>query len=436
MDCIQPLWRHIHRRQNYWWVIEGDISKCFDRVNHQRLLAAIARRIDDNRVMALQRLLLKAGVMEEGVVHTTEEGTPQGGILSPLLANIYLHDLDVWWQQRWGVLTPKQRQYRKAKARAQGTGAGHVLYWRYADDFILLTNGSKSYAHALREQLRQFLQEELHLELNMAKTQVTHAKDGVDFLGFHIQWMTPTRKRPWLRVTPSAKNVYRFKTKIREMTASNRGYDAPSQKIAAINRVTRGWIAYYRHSNVKKMASSLDYWVNLRVVKWAKRRHAARIRQVLNMYKARQTDNGRNRWNLRVLNDHRQSIWLFKMADVGITRYVSRAASSWQNPYLDATEVVPSSSGQSPLEEDAWMGNSLSSAHLNWAGEAKARAHYVCQGCDRSLLAGEVDQLHTHHRVPKHRGGQYHPRNAQVLCQPCHASVHKSQMSKADGRAV
>jgi group II intron reverse transcriptase/maturase len=425
MDCIRPLWRHITRHQNYWWAVEGDISKCFDRVNHEILLKLVAKRVDDKHIMRLLRMLLKTGVMENGVVHTTEEGTPQGGILSPLLMNIYLHELDTWWYRNWGCLTPKQKQQRRTRGR-EGTGEGNVLYWRYADDFTLLTNGTRAYAYRLREHLCQFLEDELHLELNMDKTRVTHAKDGFDFLGFHVQWVTPPGKKPWLRVTPSDKNIQRFKAKIQEMTAANRIFDAPDHKIAAINRVTRGWINYYRYSNVKEIASKLDYWVNQKFVKWARRKHSKGVRYVLRLYKARQIENGRNRWNLRVVNAQGKPFWLFKMSDVTIERYRDRAASAWQNPYIGASQEVPTADEEPPVDDRAWIGRSEGTRQRNWALKVKADAHYTCEGCGGSLLAGEVKELHAHHRVSKSKGGSLHPNNAKVLCQRCHVKVHKS----------
>jgi group II intron reverse transcriptase/maturase len=406
-------------------VIEGDISKCFDRVSHQTLLKLIGKRIDDKQVMRLLKTLLRTGVMENGVVHTTEEGTPQGGLLSPLLANIYLHELDAWWHRNWGSLTPGQKSWRRKRGKRDGTGEGSVVYLRYADDFILLTNGTKSYAHEIRDRLHRFLRDELHLELNVEKTKITHAKDGFDFLGFHIQWVTPPRNKPWLRVTPSAGNVKRLKARIREMTASNRGYDAPDKKIAAINMVTRGWIHYYRYTNVKAVASKLDFWVTRRFVKWARRKHNKGVRYVLRMYEARQIEDGRNRSNMRVMNAHGRPFWLFKMSDVPIRRYRDRAASSWQNPYLDATVALPPGSGETPTDSDAWIGNSWQAAWRDWAYNAQADVQYLCQNCGRSLLTGDVEQLHTHHRVPRRKGGQHHPNNARVLCQECHVDVHK-----------
>jgi RNA-directed DNA polymerase len=290
---------------------------------------------------------------------------------------------------------------------------------------VLLTNGSKAFAHEIRNRLYQFLQDDLQLELNLEKTKITHAKDGFDFLGFHIQWVTQPRNKPWLRVTPSIQSIRRFKAKIREMTAANRGHDAPDQKIAAINMVTRGWIYYYRYSNVKAIAGDLDFWISRRFTKWAKRKHDKGIRYVLRLYEARQTDDGRDRLNLRVINAHGKPLWLFKMSDVTIERYQDRALSSYHNPYLDTTQKVPTSTGEKPLDENTWSGSSRLAGHRDLARNAREESNFTCQQCGRSLLAGEIEQLDTHHRVPQSKGGQHHSDNMKVLCQKCHVKAHK-----------
>jgi hypothetical protein len=190
----------------------------------------------------------------------------------------------------------------------------------------MLTNVTKAYAHKIRDRLHQFLKDELHLDLNMDKTRVTHAKDGFDFLGFHIQWVTPPRNKPWLRITPSDKNIERLKAKIRDMTAGNRGFDAPDHKIAAINMVTRGWIYYYRHCNVKRIANRLDFWIAQKFTKWAKRKHNKGGRYVWALYWDRGNLSGCSRWlmspsfltrfgqhltgRIRIWTHHAMCLWL------------------------------------------------------------------------------------------------------------------------------
>jgi len=425
MDCVAPLWRYINPQVKFWWVIEGDISGCFDCVNHKILMRLIRRRIKDRHVLKLVQMLLKAGVMENGVVHTSEEGTPQGGIFSPMLANIYLHEFDRFWHQRWGTLSEGQRKYQRGKGRRGGTGEGTVLLLRYADDFILLTNGSKQYAYHVREVVQDFLWEELHLKLNMDKTKVTHAKDGFDFLGFHIQWMEPSNSKGWLRITPSQKNIERFKMAIRDMTASNRGNDLPLEKILAINRLLRGWIYYYRYVNVKGVAQKLDFWVNQRFVRWAKRRHNKGIRWVLGRYKARQKENSYGRNNLRVMNDRGEPVWLFKMADVPLRRYGFRRPRP--NPYLAIEQEMPEWDVDVPVKDGWWSGTlpPEDTKERQLRHRVTAEAKYRCQRCERSLQGGEIKTIHMHHRVRRRKGGQHCRNNVKVLCPECHLEAHK-----------
>jgi RNA-directed DNA polymerase len=176
-DAISELYNRIPNSQNrHRWIIEGDIRKCFDRVNHDKLLTLIEQRIQDQRIVKLIAGMLKAGVLEDGLFARTEEGTPQGGPLSPLLANIYLHELDRWIRRYGPGLTPKEKKCRRRNHE------GNAVYQRYADDFVILWNGPKAKTEELREELRRFLQEELHLELSLEKTKITHATEGFDFL--------------------------------------------------------------------------------------------------------------------------------------------------------------------------------------------------------------------------------------------------------------
>src|SRR4030042_2260527 len=113
MDCVYVCYSRIQRRNKFYWVIEGDIRKCFDRINHKKLVELMQKRIADRPSIKLINAFLEAGVMEDGLFQETPEGTPQGGILSPLLANIYLHELDRWWWERYGNLS----RTKKAKRR-------------------------------------------------------------------------------------------------------------------------------------------------------------------------------------------------------------------------------------------------------------------------------------------------------------------------------
>ena len=180
MDCIAQCYRNINEQKNYYWVIEGDIEGCFDHIHHKKLVQTIRRRIADKHVLELIDRFLNAGIMEKVLFKRTSEGVPQGGIFSPLLANIYLNELDQWWITNYHLT-----QHKRYKRRLNGLG--NYILIRYADDFIVLCNGTRQSAELMNNQLQTFLTSELNLTLSSEKTLITHVEDGFTFLGFHIQ---------------------------------------------------------------------------------------------------------------------------------------------------------------------------------------------------------------------------------------------------------
>ncbi len=179
MDCVADCYANITTEHRYYWVIEGDIEECFDHIHHKTLLNILKKRIADKRSLKLIDLFLNAGIMEGTLFKHTAEGVPQGGIFSPLLANIYLHQLDRWWNDNYHLT--KYKRYHRRKV-----GLGNYILIRYADDFVILCNGNRQSAEEMKEQLREFLDKELHLKLSVEKTRITHVQDGFDFLGFHL----------------------------------------------------------------------------------------------------------------------------------------------------------------------------------------------------------------------------------------------------------
>jgi RNA-directed DNA polymerase len=162
---------------SYQWVIEGDIASYFDTIPHRRLIKAVKKRIADRDIRALLWKFLRAGVMEQGNLKETLTGTPQGGIVSPLAANIYLHELDTYMESNYLKLSDKQRLRRRAEGKA------NFLYVRYADDFIVLCNGTKAEALKMKEELKTVL-DHMGLTLSEEKTKITHITEGFDFLGY------------------------------------------------------------------------------------------------------------------------------------------------------------------------------------------------------------------------------------------------------------
>jgi len=219
------------------WVVDLDLDKFFDRVNHDVMMARVARRVKDKRVLRLIRRFLEAGMMEGGLVSPRTEGTPQGGPLSPLLSNILLDELDKELERR-----------------------GH-RFVRYADDCNVYVQ-SQSAGERVMASLEKFLRERLRLKVNQEKSAVAHPWDR-KFLGY-----TVTReKRPRLKVAPQS--VKRLREKLQPIFRAGRGRPL-ARTIQALNRILSGWRSYFRKAEVLSVFEDLDGWVRrkLRCVVW------------------------------------------------------------------------------------------------------------------------------------------------------------------------
>ena len=169
------------RQKKMNWVIEGDITGYFDHIQHQTLMRLLRRRIQDNKLLGVIWQMLRAGVMEGELFKKTSEGTPQGGIISPLLANVYLHEIDAWFHKNYTGLNYNEKNRRRQRKE------GNAFYVRYADDFVVAWNGTKEGAERLKAELTTFLRDELGLELSAEKTLITHAMtEKAKFLGYAV----------------------------------------------------------------------------------------------------------------------------------------------------------------------------------------------------------------------------------------------------------
>ena len=405
MDCIARLDSYINRRNKYYWIVEGDVKAAFDSVHHDILLKLLTERIADRRLLKLVAQFLKAGIMDGKLFQDTDIGVPQGSICSPLLANIYLHQLDLFWWDKYGGL------HRKVKERRRQQHLGNCSLIRYADDWLLLTNGEKAEAYRLRDEVQSFLAERLKLELSVEKTHVTHVNDGFTFLGFHIRRYVSAHDRPKLLVTPSEKSQQRLKAKIKEMTSCKRFRDSPLLKFSALNAVTRGWISYYRHCNAKETAKDLDFWINQRLFLWLQKRHRLPPRRILKMYHHRQDG---KRLNLGIRNGE-DWLFLYRMSDQAITKYRSRKPP---NPYIAEDWGTSLEKLETPLKSVTWLGNAENNEQQReLKAEVKAARGAKCERC------GSTVNLDLHHLKARRIGGQTTTANVQLLCRACHAQT-------------
>ncbi len=234
-DAVRAARDHI--AAGHRWVVDMDLEKFFDRVNHDVLMARVARRVKDHRMLRVIRRFLQAGIMSEGVVSPREEGTPQGGPLSPLLSNILLDDLDRTLERR-----------------------GH-RFVRYADDCNVYVKSRKAGERVLAS-LERFLARRLRLKINHTKSGVARPWNR-KFLGYSVT----THRQPKLRIAPES--VKRLKTKLRPILRAGRGRNL-GRVCWQLNRVLRGWVAYYRLAEVKASFEVLDQWIRrkLRCILW------------------------------------------------------------------------------------------------------------------------------------------------------------------------
>lgn len=236
------------------WVVDADIKGAFDNISHEFLLKAL----DQFSARELVKLWLKAGYMEWGQLHATEAGTPQGGVISPLLANIALHGME----QALGVKRDSKGVYRCSKRAVV----------RYADDFLVFCESREDAMQCVKI-LNRFLAAR-GLEFSAEKTRVVNLRDGFDFLGFHIrQFKSGSTKTGWkLFIQPSKSSVQKLKEKLRLIWQEGRHLPL-SVMISRLNAVIRGWGNYHRKRQASRTFHKLDSWMFQRAVRFVKRRH-------------------------------------------------------------------------------------------------------------------------------------------------------------------
>lgn len=266
-DAIAEI--HFFASRSYEWVFEADIKACFDEIDHLALLDRMRRRIGDKRVLGLVKAFLRAGILAvEGLDRTTITGTPQGGILSPLLANIALSCLDEHFARKWAALGP---EWKRAKHRR--TGGAIMRLIRYADDFVILVSGSRADAEALRDEVATVLAP-MGLRLSDEKTRGCHIDEGFDFLGWRIQrrsWRGRIGKRT-VYTYPSKKALASVTEKVRSLTRRAR-HRTLADLLRSVNPVLRGWCNYFRHGVSSRTFGYVDHFSFWRIVNWLRKRH-------------------------------------------------------------------------------------------------------------------------------------------------------------------
>jgi RNA-directed DNA polymerase len=267
-DAIAEI--HQFASRSYEWVLEGDIEACFDTIDHPALMDRVRRRVGDKRVLCLVKAFLRSGILgEDGQLRNTVTGTPQGGILSPLLANVALSVLDEHFAEAWQAVSGTT--YQRTKRRRSGLANCRTV--RYADDFVVLVAGTEAHAHAVREEVAAVLAP-MGLRLSEAKTRVCHIDEGFDFLGFRIQRRRKrgTDKRV-VYTYPAKKALACIVGRVRALTRRS-SHPTLAVLLRQLNPVLRGWCTYFRYGVSKATFGYLDQYTWHRVVRWIRKRHS------------------------------------------------------------------------------------------------------------------------------------------------------------------
>lgn len=397
-DAIAQCFNVLAPKRAPQWILEGDIQACFDRISHEWLLAHIPM---EQRTL---RKWLKAGYMEKRVFYETEDGTPQGGPISPVLANLTLDGLE------------RLLLVRFSKARRK-TRSAKVNMVRYADDFIITGSSKELLEEEVKPLVEQFMRER-GLILSPEKTLVTHIEDGFDFLGQHVR-----KYDGKLLIKPAHKNVKTFLDNIRDILKDDKQAIA-GNLIEVLNPKIRGWAVYHRHVVSKQTFKKVDREIFLALWRWAKRRHSGKPHTWIRE---------------KYFRTIKEQNWVFsgEVTDKdGTTRQV-RLVSAMQTPIKRHTKIRERANPYDPQWEvyfEERLGVKM--AHdLKGRRQLLAlwkRQNGLCPNCHQKIT--QVTGWHNHHRVWRTKGGKDQAENRVLLHPNCHMQVHSQQEEVAEPR--
>lgn len=369
------------------WVLDADIAGCFDNIAHEPLMETIG----NFPARKLIHQWLKAGYMEKGGFFETEAGTPQGGIISPLLANIALHGME-------DVLGVRYDN--------RGKLIGNRALVRYADDFVVFCE-TKEDAEQVKFTLNKWMGER-GLQLSEEKTKISHLTEGFDFLGFNVrQYAAPQSKTGWkLLIKPSQKSMQKIREKLRQQWLNLKGCDVKTI-IMKLNPIIRGWANYFRIGVSSEAFADLDDWMFRRESRYANHTHPNKNNGWRkNKYWGRLNLNRKDNW---VFGDKYSGNHLLKFTWFEIDRHII---------------VQGKSSPDDPSLTEYWEKREKAKAkQLSPSIQKLAQKQgCVCLICGQSLFNGE--EIHKHHKTPKNQGGKDTYANLELVHLLCHQQIH------------
>ncbi|MBW4425351.1 MAG: group II intron reverse transcriptase/maturase [Nostoc desertorum CM1-VF14] len=410
-DAIEQV--HIRlRKGGDEWVLDADIKGAFDNISHDYILNAI-NLIPGKELI---KLWLKAGYVESNKLNPTEDGTPQGGIISPLLANIALDGMESEVLSKHVKIVQSVGKQYKGKTYYQNRKYPKFGYIRYADDFLVTAQTREDLEEVLPE-IREWLKIR-GLELNEEKTQIVNKQQGFNFLGFNIR----SYKDQTTLCKPQKEKMLAKLHEIRGWLKRHKTVK-PEEVIRHLNPIIRGWANYYRHSASKEIFATFNHRIVKMMWQWCKRRHhRRRLKWVKHKYFTRLRS---DHWTFFAKVKNRRGedeiLYLLDASDIKITRHskVKGTASPDDSSLTKYWETR-----QKDLGKSVWAkGSKLYQVAQN--------QKWRCTKCGEYLLNGEP--IHTHHIIPVAENGLDESFNLEHLHKACHKNEHSTQSPKLNG---
>lgn len=398
-DAIVNLFTKLSSRSTRKWIFEGDFKGCFDNLNHEYIMKCL---IDFPAKDAIQKWL-KAGFIDNNSFYDTDSGTPQGGIVSPLLANIALHGME----EELGISYYRAGEYHKLARKSVGVV-------KYADDFVIVCK-TKEEAMSMYEKLKPYL-DKRGLTLAENKTKITHIEEGFDFLGFNLR-QYKSNKGMTLLIKPSKTSVKKAKEKIKKVFTQLTGRPV-RELIMKLNPIIRGIGNYWSTEVSKKIFGSLDMYIWIKVRRHLKRLHNNKpFKWIYEKYfKPDHMGVSKNKWILTDPYDNR--VQLFKMSWIPIVRH---EVIKYKNSPDDASlkEYFDKRDKKEFIRDNVMSRRKLAKS-----------SNYKCRICKQSLVGEE--RLEINQIVPKKLGGVESYSNLELLHQSCHLQ-HQILLEKYGG---
>lgn len=388
-DAMSQLFKCLAQKASSQWVLEADIEGCFDHINHEWLVNHV--RMDK----VILNKWLKAGVVYKGQLASTEAGTPQGGIISPTLANVALNGLE-----------SELLAHLRAKVGPTKAKKLKVNVVRYADDFVITGMSQDFLENEVRPWVEAFLAQR-GLRLSPTKTRVTHIDQGFDFLGWNFRKYSGT-----LLIKPSKKNVQAFYGKVREIVKGHLMVKQ-AELIQLLNPVLRGWAQYHRPVVAKETFNRIDSLLWWRLTRWARRRHPKKTAKWV-ATKYWQHIDGRSEFAVRTKIEDGEPCWtrLYRLADTEIVRH--RKVTGAYNPFDPEWEAYGEDLRVQRVLNSMAYRKQWATLYLSQQGK--------CVLCGQSVT--EETGWHDHHLIPKVRGGSDSLSNRVLLHPVCHFRLH------------